>query len=534
MSRIAGVVCLDLACPTKEEHRTRVEEICALQDHVGSNQQSLVTIGPACFGHTRIEAFDPGGVVHQAMCHGNGSLSVAYNGLVYNSAHLRDELRAKGHQFRSETDAEVILHAFSEWGEESAKRLLGMFSFAMYDHEKEAVYLVRDRFGQKPLYYTIVHEHVFFASELRTVARIRPALRLNKLCLLEWSLYRNLASEETFFQDIYAVRPGHLVRVRRDGVEARAYFFPTDYVDSNTYERFGAAPEAAVIAELEAALANGVQDCLIGAVPAGTLCSGGVDSSLVTLLATRSVRIPMAFHASTSDHGALEKRSDAEAVTKALGIRLLDCPIDKKIFHRELPRVIYFNGMPLANNHLVAFFLTAQLARENGIRVLLTGDAADGQFGGLWHRHRRQKQLFLAKSLFARLPRRVRNALGLAAGLCSGMPVTTIGCEELIPDTVQAIDRYVRTESRLRLERAYEFVPDQHVRSILATMVEDFMDSWDLERSDRLGMATGVECRHPFAHPGVVSLSFNLPVPYRFRRFTDKWLVKQIAGRHLP
>jgi asparagine synthetase B (glutamine-hydrolysing) len=196
--------------------------------------------------------------------------------------------------------------------------------------------------------------------------------------------------------------------------------------------------------------------------------------------------------------------------------------------------VISLNGMPLSHIHLVAFALMVRQAYACGVRVLLTGDAADGQFGGLWHRHRRQPQLRWITSLFARLPRRLRNALALAGSLQGGMPFTMIGLERLIPNAVKSLDGYARSEARLQLEQAYAFVTDAESRAILVTMLEDFMDSWDIDRADRLGAGVGVECRSPFVHPTLVALSFNLPVRYRFRGMTDKWLLKKIAAHYLP
>jgi asparagine synthase (glutamine-hydrolysing) len=376
--------------------------------------------------------------------------------------------------------------------------------------------------------------HLFFASELDSLTRMQPSAHLNTQGLLEWSLHRHLASEVTFFEGIRAVRPGHCVTFAKGQIEDKAYADLTDYIRPDTYERFDAASDAIVTREVEDALVRSVRDCLTGDGAVGTCCSGGVDSSLVTALAFRSVDNLTAFHASAGDSEAFDERCYAEEVARTLGIRLVCCPVDQTIFQQALVQVIAHNGMPLAHIHLVAFYLMARQAHELGIRVLLTGDAADGQFGGIWHRHRRQRQLLRVKSLFSRLPRRLRNALALAASLHGGMPLTAVGLEQLIPTAMQLLDGYTRSEARIRLEQAYAFVSDEESRAILVTMIEDFMDNWDLEHADRLGVAARVECRAPFVHPDLVRLAFNLPLRYRFRRLTDKWLLKHIAARHLP
>jgi asparagine synthetase B (glutamine-hydrolysing) len=114
------------------------------------------------------------------------------------------------------------------------------------------------------------------------------------------------------------------------------------------------------------------------------------------------------------------------------------------------------------------------------------------------------------------------------------MPFTTVGLEQLLPNALHLLDGYTRSAARMHLEQAYAFVPDAEDRAILVTMIEDFMDSWDLERADRLGAAARLECRAPFAHPDLVRLAFNLPLRYRFRWLTDKWLLKHIATNYLP
>jgi asparagine synthase (glutamine-hydrolysing) len=531
MRRIAGLICTRVACPVAA-HRLHAKALAARENQGGTRTRHVLTIMPESMAQRPLRS--PDNPACQPLWDDEGQRGIVYDGTLYNAADLRAELRSRGRQFHSTSDAEVILQAFAEWDEASFQRLHGLFAMALCDRQREVTYLVRDPFGQKPLYYMADDGHLFFASELGAFIRLKPSIHLNKQGLLEWLFYRNLASDVTFFEDVLAVRPGHRIKFGGGRLEAEAYALLTDYVRAETYERFSATSDALVVRELEGALVKSVQDCLTGDGPIGTCCSGGVDSSLVTALASRSVGDLAAFHASAIDHEALDERRYAEEVAKVLGIPLVCRPVDQTVFRAALVRVISLNGMPLAHIHLVAFYLLVKQAHERGVRVLLTGDAADGQFGGLWHRHRRQPQLRWAKRLFAHLPRRLRNALTLAAHLHGGMPFAAVGIERLIPSAVQSLDGYARHEARLRLERAYAFVPDEESRAILVTMVEDFMDSWDLDRADRLGMGVGVECRSLFVHPDLVSLSFNLPLRYRFRSMTDKWLLKKIATRYLP
>jgi asparagine synthase (glutamine-hydrolysing) len=533
MTRIAGLICTSATC-SAEVHRFYAKDLSTPAPHGRANPRHVLAVVPDSRWQKPLCPPQLPDVAHQPLWDDEGRWSLVYDGTLYNAADLRAELLGRGCRVRSTGDAELVLQAFTAWGEASFRRLHGLFALALYDRRHQTLHLIRDPFGQKSLYYLVSNGHLFFASELDSLIRLQPSARLNTQALLEWSLYRHLGSEATFIEGICAVRPGHCVTFAKGRIADTVYADLADYISADIYQRLDAAPDAVVIREVEESLVSSVGDCVVGAGAIGTCCSGGVDSSLVTALAFRSVNDLTAFHASAGDDETFDERRYAEEVVSTLGIRLVCCPIDQTIFQQALVQVIARNGMPLAHIHLVAFDAMVQQAQERGIRVLLTGDAADGQFGGLWYRHRRQRPLLRLKSLFSRLPRRLRNALALVASLHGGMPFTMVGLEQLLPNAMHLLDGYTRSAARIRLEQAYAFVPDADSRAILVTMLEDFMDNWDLERADRLGVASRVECRTPFVHPNLVQLAFNLPLRYRFRWLTDKWLLKHIAARYLP
>jgi asparagine synthase (glutamine-hydrolysing) len=533
MSRIIGFLCQDNRCST-EQHHFQVKEASARYERTEIRALQILAIQPLCPEWARSTPTLLDGKALSPVYDETRRWCLAYDGLLYNASTLREELRSRGYYFHSATDTEVILKAFAEWGADGIRRLSGMFAFALYDREGEILYLARDIFGLKPLYYAPTPRHVWFASELPTLTRALPTKSLNKLRFLEWMVYQHLATRETFFLDVYALQPGHLVMIHGNHIEDRAYASFIDYIDPDLYKHYQTAPQEAVIAEAEAALTSSVQECLAGNDAVGTFCSGGVDSSLITAIASQSIPHLRAFHASAVDSARCDERRYAESVATALRVELISSPIDQQLFQRQLAHVIALNGMPLAHIHLVPFYLVVQNAYAHGIRVLLTGDAADDHFGGLWYRHRRQPLLQLVTRLFGRLPRRLRNALALGANLYGGMPYTLVGAEGVIPHVLSAIDGFGRAETRLRCERTYAFISEELSRAILATMAEDLTERWDLDRADRLGMAAGVECRAPFVHPVVVRLALNLPLRYRFRRWTDKWLLKKIEARYIP
>jgi asparagine synthase (glutamine-hydrolysing) len=291
-----------------------------------------------------------------------------------------------------------------------------------------------------------------------------------------------------------------------------------------------------VIAEIEAAIHQSIKDRLVGDVPVGALCSGGIDSSLITAVAARYRKEILAFHVSVSGYPALDEKPYAEEVCRNLGVQLISYPMNGEIFRRELARAIYLSDLPLTHPNSVAFFLICQVARANGVIVLLSGEGADELFGGYAWRYRRYRQLLRFRRLLSLLPRKLRKGIELAGYASNGMPATSLRFDEILPHTVSFIDRYARREWYLRCEEAYAFVSNPFDRSVLGAMLGDLTDFLTplLRRLDRMSMGASTECRVPFLDHRLVNKVINLPLAYRISRRSDKWTLRQIASRYLP
>jgi asparagine synthase (glutamine-hydrolysing) len=467
----------------------------------------------------------------------SGRWWIVYNGEVYNFKELRQELSQCGHVFRSQTDTEVVLHAFREWGERCLERFVGMFAFAVYDRHTETVTLVRDRFGIKPLYYMHMGSHLLFSSEIKALTQARPHLRLDKQSLIEWFLYRNIdvLSPATLFEDISTVLPGQLVTIRSGEVVTRDYYASNLHVDKGQYQRFVNAAPQTVVADIEAALRQGIYDRLVSDVPVGTLCSGGLDSSLVTAIAAQHTRQLTAFHVSVSGYTALDEKAHAETLTRALGIPLISYALTGEAYRRELPRAIYLSDLPLSFPNSVPYFLICQVARAHGVIVLLSGEGADELFGGYAWRYRNLRRLLQAQRFINLLPQKIRKRIALVGYACAGLPVTSVRFDELLPQTVAFIDGYARREWHLQCEDAYAFVTDPTERAVLGAILGDLSNFLTplLRRLDRMSMGTSIECRVPFLDHRLVHQAINLPLTYRVNRRADKWVLKQIASRYL-
>src|SRR2546426_7317079 len=262
----------------KQDPRETVNEACLMQMrdrlvHRGPDGAGLHIDGPVGLGHRRLAIVDVAGG-HQPMTNEDGSIWIVYNGEIYNHAALRPGLEARGHQYRTRSDTETILHLYEEEGERCVERLQGMFSFAVWDRARRRILLARDRLGIKPLYYACTEEELLFASEIKALlaAGIRPAL--NEAVLPELLATRFVAGEETLFRGVRKLLPGRtLVWSSREGVRERRYWHlpaATDHGPSTLEEE-----AAAVRSRLEAT----VESHLMSDVPLGLFLSGGLDST---------------------------------------------------------------------------------------------------------------------------------------------------------------------------------------------------------------------------------------------------------------
>jgi asparagine synthase (glutamine-hydrolysing) len=514
--------------------------MCNLQRHRGPDDRGIVSFGDVCLGSNRLSIIDLTEAGHMPMCDEQERWSIVYNGEVYNFQELREELSRHGYTFRSKTDTEVVLHAFEEWREKCLDRFVGMFAFAIYDRRTDTVTLARDRFGKKPLYYALSDGHILFASELKALMHICHNLRLNQQRLLEWSLYRNVdfGSPDTLVENCFSLPPGHFMRIHRGRLEPpRCYYAPESQIDAVHYERLSRLSAQALSTEVESLINTSVRARLVSDVPLGTLCSGGIDSSLITAVCARQLKDVAAFHVSVAHSEGMDESRYATRVAQALGIELFTYTLEGEAFRRNLPRAIYHSDFPLTHPNSVAFLLVSEFARKHGVVILLSGEGADELFGGYLQRYRRYRQVLLAKRFLVYLPEKLRKAIALAGYVCEDVPVT--GFSEypgLMAHTMAYLDKFARESLRLRCAEAYGFVANETDRLVLGVMLADITNFLTplLRRLDRMSMAVSVECRTPFLDHLLVEMAIHLPLSCRLRGSTDKWVLKEVAARYLP
>jgi len=515
-----------------------VRGMCDLQAYRGPDDSGVVNIGAVCLGSLRLSIIDLSPAGHMPMSDVTGRWWIAYNGEAYNFAPVRAELQQLGHEFRSHSDTEVILHAYMQWGSASLQRFVGMFAFAICDSQANEVVLVRDRYGKKPLYYSRNGDRILFSSEMKALMVGRDALRLDQQALGEWLLYRNVDAlkSRTLVEGIEAVMPGEVVTLSAVGIRKELYYSPLRQVQEAEYRRFASADSKAVIDEIDETLTDAVRLRLISDVPVGTLLSGGLDSSLVTAMAARQSKALTAFHVSIDGHPDLDERRYAEQLANSLRIPFIPYTLKGTDFRRVLPYVAFLEDLPLTHPNSTAYYLISKVARDHGVIVLQSGEGADELFGGYSWNYRRRLRLMRLEPLLRLIPDKIYSILELFSYSHAGMPVWAHQFRDLLPPAVDLIDRYSRVEWMESCEAAYGFVQDLRERRVLAAMLGDIGDFLTplLRRLDRTSMGASVEVRVPFLDHRLVHKAINMPMRYKVGARGDKWVLKQVATRYLP
>lgn len=479
--------------------------------------------GPqVAFGHARLSIIDLA-TGQQPLFNEDATIGVILNGEIYNYQDLSRELKARGHTFRSSADTEVIVHGYEEWGDAVVDHLDGMFAFAVWDGREQRLLLARDRFGEKPLYYTTLPGEsgtLWFASEIKallTSPKVPRALAVEHLD--EYLLYRHVIAPGTMFQGIRQVRPGHLMVV--EGGRHRE----SRYYDDRPSQ--GGDGE-----DLEGLLSASVERRLMSDVNLGTVLSGGIDSSLVSAIAARHRPGLDTFCVGFTDP-RFDERPFARAVAEAIGSRHHELVLTPDDIPRELHRLTWANDEPLTHPNSIAMHLVFSFAKmEHGVTVLLSGEGADEVFGGYdWYRSMLRREAAIrwpGFRLAARLmPGRRGEVMRRLADpdypLVANAFATPTAVSRILGRTCRIPDsrRAAWPESREGIDGMFQY--DQ--RTYLPAL---------LQRQDRMSMAAGVEARVVFLSHFLVEWANQLPTSSKVSGAGRKLPLRHFVGQLLP
>jgi asparagine synthase (glutamine-hydrolysing) len=516
-------------------------------------------------GHRRLSVVDLSPLGHQPMVSESGRYVVAYNGEIYNFEELRAELT--GHRFRGRSDTEVALAAVEQWGVPRAlERLNGMFAIALWDTHERALWLARDRFGEKPLYYGMVGRTLVFGSELKAL-RAFPgfAPEIDRGAVAAYMRYAYVPTPGTIFSGVRKLPAATWLRIasRADvDVAPTSYFSLEDVARENTHARFRGTDEEAVT-ELDALLRRTVKQRMLADVPLGAFLSGGIDSSVVVAMmqaagGARARTFTIGFH-----EPAFDEAESARAVASHLGTDHTELYVTASEAQAVIPDLPRLYDEPFADSSQIPTFLVSRMARRH-VTVALSGDGGDELFGGynrytwadtIWRRIARVPPG--ARSLLARAIRHVRPSTvdALAAILDPHLParlrlrmagdklqklaavLPAASADDLFvgltstwdPATVVPAPEPRRRLVQDRTPRLDDFAERMMCADALGYLPDDI-----LVKVDRAAMAVSLETRVPFLDPEVASFAWSLPKTMRIRDGKGKWILREVLARYVP
>ncbi len=489
-----------------------LEKMNAAQKHRGPDDEGIYTDGPAGLGHVRLSILDLSPAGHQPM-HYRDRYTVVYNGEIYNFIELREELVRAGYSFHTGCDTEVLLAAYDHWGEACQSRFNGFWAFALYDRQDGSLFLSRDRYGVKPLYYTELPGYLLFASEIKTILTDeRVARRSNDAVVFDYLVNGFVdCSEETFFDGIFRLEAGSCMRIGPDGEKKLRRYYELPY-----QEKLSAPVTEEMTETFRRLFEQSVRLRLRADVPVGSCLSGGLDSSAIVCESSRQLR--------SAGHGEDQKtfsscyRGDAnderrymDAVIEAAGVSgHFAYPTGDSLF-QDLDHLIYTQDEPFVSTSMYASYCVMRLAHENGARVLLDGQGADEILCG----YRKARVYYIKRLLRAGKPvRAAKELLAYLPYMRRGKNVSLLADLNMI---LQFLGRTSSTDIRHRyLESSFA---KRTLRNSYAENDRFLLNDFDrivlpalLRYVDRNSMAFSIEDRLPFLDYRLVEYAMNLPL----------------------
>ena len=344
--------------------------------HRGPDDEGVYTDGPVGIGMRRLSIIDVAGG-HQPISNETGTIWIVFNGEIYNHAELRKKLEPLGHRYRTNSDTETIVHLYEEYGRDCVQHLRGMFAFAIWDREKGTLFVARDRLGIKPLYYSLTSESFLFGSEIKVILANRNSRPdFHFAALPEYLAFGYLSGEDTFYNGIAKLMPGHWLEVRETGESKVEQYWDLDVSSTGPVR-----DESYYLDAYRDRLEQAVSSHLMSDVPLGVFLSGGVDSSVVAALMTKIRKSPVETFSVGYAEAAYSELPYARTVARHLNSVHHEVLVSQREFFDALPNLIWHEDEPVAWPSSVSLYFVARLARER-VKVVLTGEGSDETLAG--------------------------------------------------------------------------------------------------------------------------------------------------------
>ncbi|MFT4414482.1 asparagine synthase (glutamine-hydrolyzing) [Fredinandcohnia humi] len=506
--------------------------------HRGPDSGDYFSDDHATLGFRRLSIIDLSEEGSQPMYNEDKSCVLVFNGEIYNYQEIRKDLLEKGHIFKCDSDSEVVIHAYEEYGVELLQKVRGMFAFAIWDKNKETMFLARDFFGIKPLYYTqnTIDNSLIFGSEIKSFLK-QPAFKkeLNKDALKPYLTFQYSVLDETFFKGVYKLKPGHYMIYKKGEMEIKPYWG----IDFDETER----GLEHYIEEINKTLKESVEYHRISDVKVGSFLSGGIDSSYITALLKPNKTFSVGFQ---DYEGIFNETNLAKDLSDILEIENYKKLMNADEAFEKLPTIQYHMDEPQSNLSSVPLYFLSELASKH-VTVVLSGEGADEIFGGyVWY----QKSAKLEK--YEKIPYAIRRPISLLSKALPKNKITTFlvkGGQKVEEKFIGQAKVFEEEDARRVLKEDYHSGPS--IESITKKVYAQVkgkddvtkMQYLDLKlwlpgdillKADKMSMAHSIELRVPFLDKEVMKLASEIPSKLRVNQIDTKYALRAASKKVLP
>lgn len=515
--------------------------------HRGPDAEGRNFDGPLKVGFRRLSIIDLAAEANQPMFAADGASWLVFNGEIYGYRRLRSELERLGHAFRTQSDTEVLLNAYLEWGEAFVERIDGMFAIAIWDAREHRLKLYRDRPGIKPLYYFHRGRRFAFASELKAIeaACAGEQLEVDSSALYDFLGYRYVPAPKTLYRDCWKLPPAHWLVFDPDSGHLTG---PRPYWRLEIPEQPARLDADAAAEQLRALIDASVRDQMIADVPLGFFLSGGVDSSVVVAAASLA-GADVATFSIGFDSDAASETPYAREVAKLFGTRHHERVLSRDYAQALLPRLKSWFDEPFADESALPTYLVSEVAREH-VKVVLTGDGGDEVFGGYrtYPRYMRNARLPNWPRFMDELAQRLRGRLGprnAFARLLWLLELAGNSGPSLWARIMAGMPEAGKRDYRARFGLPGDYDDWWHYREhwrdelpprtrLQVLDFHTFMPGLVLTKVDRTSMAVSLEARVPLLDRRIIEFSFSLREDVRFHGDEPKGLLRHAYRNILP
>ncbi len=525
MCGIAGIV-------TKRENKKEIIEAMSKRiEHRGPDGEGYFFDGDVALAHRRLSIIDLS-TGNQPMFNEDDTIVTVFNGEIYNYGELRDELVKAGHKFKSKSDTEVLLHGFEEWHTDLPKHLRGMFAFAIYNKNTKELFLARDNFGIKPLYYTVMNDTFMFASEIKAFLDTPDFKKeLNEEILQAYLEFSFVPTNETFFKGVYRLDAGSSLLYKDGDIKIDKYF-KLDFKDKDE-------TLASAVASISEVMKDSVNKHLLSDVEVGSFLSSGIDSSYIVSLAKPNKTYTVGY-----DIDKYDEIKYAKDLADKLGINNTSKVIKMDEYMKEFPNIMYYLDEPTSDPAAISLYFVAKLASKD-VKVVLSGEGADEFFGG-YNYYREEVDM----KFYNKIPYFIRHLIGKIASIFPegyGFNFLVRRGEKLENSYIGVNRNFSEKMARKVLCKDYslrgidvtkgtyeEFKGYSNIHKMQAIDINYWLMKDILLKADRMTMASSLEGRVPFIDKEVFKVASTLPIDYKVTKENTKVALREAAKEVIP